>query len=126
MAGSKQRGAPPARLEGYDCHVVAGPDGPRLQLHWRVAAPGNPCDLTLTPPLAERLAFDLLSHCASTKGRPLGGPLPAYAPDRLRLRYDPEQDNARLDASARGEHGITLQLSGEVLRELRSALGRLP
>jgi hypothetical protein len=126
MAGSKHSGAAPGRLEGYDCHIVAGTDGPRLHLQLRVAAPAGPCTLSLTPPLAERLAYDLLCQCASTKGRPLGGPLPAYAPDRLRLRYDPEQDNARLDASARGEHGITLQISGEVLQDLRRALERLP
>lgn len=110
------------KIASFDCYTVPAPDGRRVELQLRSDAPVAALTLTLSPPLAERLANDLQCQCAATKGRPLGGTVPGYAADRARLHYDAQQGVGRIQFSARGEHGITIHMSLEALLSLRQVL----
>lgn len=106
----------------YHCNTAFDGENQRVELTVESTSPEGELTLSLPPVLAEGLAGALLCQCARTKGRALGGTDVAYAADRAKLHYDHVQASGRIDFSARGMHGISIQLSLESLQLLRAAL----
>ena len=94
-----------------------------VQLH------GSTTDrINVTLPLvwAERLAHSLLFTCAVARGGVRGEQfVDAYPSDEVRFVYDDVRGDGRLDFRARGQHGISILLSLDVLRDIRAAIAKV-